>query len=453
MTNSVNLSAHPFSGDTKISHRHPHLQNIGSHLRRSKRLLLSSQAWRIRLAFWGGAILVGLVCVLFAKLAELANHAFLQLAAFNPYLPLLLTPCGILGIVWLTFRYFPGAQGSGIPQTLAALQSHQKTTLLSWRIAIGKVLLTLLGLLAGGSIGRQGPSIHIGAAIMYSMRRLTRLPASCPYQHWIMAGSAAGMAAAFNTPMAGMVFVIEEMRRSSQYPIHSSIMIAVVLAGIVAISITGHYDYFGVLSDNPPPDWRIWSIAPVVGVIGGLLGGLFAQTLIKTTQVITPIATHAPLRSAFVGGWVLAIIAFLSDYSANGTGYLEAQAIIANTAEFDPWYPINKALATAASFLTGIPGGIFAPSLATGVGLGADLAYWWPVAPSSAMILLGMAAYFTGVVQSPLTAVVIVIEITAEYDMALPLLATAAIAYGVSRLVCPQPIYHSLAQTFINNKS
>lgn len=423
------------------------------HLRKSRRRLFSLQAWKVRLVFWLGAVLVGLVCALFAELAELANHAFLDFAKAYPLWPLVLTPLTMMAIVWLTLRFFPGAQGSGIPQAIAALQVQGKSSLLSMRIAIGKVLLTLLGMLAGGSIGREGPSVHIGAAIMHSLGRFARFPPHYMERGLILAGGAAGVAAAFNTPLAGIMFAIEEMSKSFETRTSGIVITAVVIAGITALAVLGPYTYFGVISASPSIGLETWLAALICGVAGGLLGGLFANLLMTGSRRIAPIAKRTPIRVAFFAGLALAIISYFSGYTAAGTGYIEAQAILAESATFDPWYPINKMLATLASYLTGIPGGIFAPSLAVGAGVGADIGQWLPVAPLSVMILLGMVGYFAGVVQSPLTAFVIVVEMTAEREMILPLLATAFIAYGVSHLVCPRPLYHTLAQAFIQDRA
>jgi H+/Cl- antiporter ClcA len=419
------------------------------HLRRSRRKLFSATAWKVRLVFWLGAVLVGVVCALFAEAAEWANHAFVGFAQANPYLPLVLTPLGMTAIVWITIRFFPGSQGSGIPQAIAALQVSSKSRLLSLRIAIGKIFLTLLGLLAGGSIGREGPSVHIGASIMHSLGRFARFPPHYMERGLILAGGAAGVAAAFNTPLAGIMFAIEEMSRSFENRTSGIVIMAVVIAGVTAMAILGPYHYFGTASTGALPGLETWLAVLLCGIIGGLLGGLFANLLVSGSRVVAPIARRTPLRVAFLAGLALAIIAFASGYSASGTGYIEAKAILTGSGEFDPWYPLNKMAATTASYLTGIPGGIFAPSLAAGAGVGADLGHWLPIAPLSVMILLGMVGYFAGVVQSPLTAFVIVVEMTAERDMILPLLATAFIAYGASHLVCPRPLYLSLAQAFL----
>ncbi len=422
------------------------------HLRRSRRKFLSPKAWKVRLVFWTGAVLIGLVCALLATLAEYANAAFLALARAYPLAPLVVTPLAMTLIAWLTLRWFPGSQGSGIPQAIAALQIPGKAAILSLRIAIGKFVLVLLGLLGGGSIGREGPSVHIGASIMFSLGRLVRFPPHYMERGLILAGGAAGVAAAFNTPLAGIMFAIEEMSRSFENRTSGIVTVAVVLAGVTALAVLGPYHYFGVVEPSPAPAIETWLAVLVCGIGGGLAGGLFGALLVTGSQRFAPFARRFPLRLAFFFGLALACIAWLSDYSASGTGYAEAKAILAGTAEYDPWYSLSKFMATLASYLTGIPGGIFAPSLAAGAGVGADLGHWLPVAPLSMMILLGMLGYFCGVVQSPLTAFVIVMEMTAERNMLLPLLATSFLAYGASHLVNPRPLYHTLAMAFVDNR-
>jgi len=419
------------------------------HLRRSRRALLSPKAWKVRLVFWSGAVLVGLVCALFAVLAEHANRLFFAIAEHDPLLPLLITPLALVLVAWLTARVFPGSQGSGIPQAIAALEMQSRSAVLSIRIAVGKILLTLLGLLAGASIGREGPSVHVGASIMHSLGRFARFPAHYMERGLILSGSAAGIAAAFNTPLAGIVFAIEEMSRSFEQKTSGIVTTAVVFAGVTALAVLGQYHYFG-RSDAAIIAPASWLAVPLCGVIGGLLGGLFSQGLIHGSQWVAPLARSQPLLLALLAGLVVAVIGYLSGYSASGTGYTEAKGIITGETPQDLMYPIYKMGATLASYLSGIPGGIFAPSLATGAGVGADLGLLLPVAPLSVMVVLGMVGYFSGVVQSPITAFVIVMEMTANQNMLLPLMATSFIAYGTSHLVCPRPLYRCLAEAFLS---
>lgn len=420
------------------------------HIRKSRRRLFSPKAWKIRLVFWAGAVAVGLVCVLFAELADYANHLFQQISKQNAYLPLLLTPLALVAIVWVTKKFFPGSEGSGIPQTIAALDIADKPLVLSLKIAVGKISLTVAGLASGASIGREGPSVHVGASIMFALGRYVRFPPHYMERGLILAGGAAGIAAAFNTPLAGIVFAIEEMSRSFEQRISGIVTTAVVFAGVTAIAVMGHYHYFGSSNASMPALPLAWLAIPVCGILGGILGGTFAQLLITSSRKIAPFAIAKPLLVALIVGIVVALINFISDYRASGTGYAEAQAIINQTGTFNPWFPLEKFAATLASYLTGIPGGIFAPSLATGAGIGANLGQWLPIAPLEVMIMLGMVAYFTGVVQSPLTAFIIVMEMTNNQDMILALMSTAFIAKGTSHLVCPKPLYGALAEAFIS---
>jgi H+/Cl- antiporter ClcA len=428
-----------------MPHNNP---SFSLHLRRSGSKLLSPSAWKTSLVLWAGAVLVGLVCALFALLADRADELFHRLIELGDWVPLVATPLVLVGLVWATRNLFPGSQGSGIPQAIAALESHRRDAVLSLRIAVGKILLTLVGLTVGASIGREGPSVHIGSSILYSIGRYARLPAHFVDHSLILAGGAAGIAAAFNTPLAGIVFAIEEMSKSFEQRTSGIVTIGVVIAGVTALATLGPYHYFGT-SDAFMPDIESWFAIPVCGVIGGLLGGLFSSALIGGSRRLAPLMGRHPYAIAFTCGLIVAVIAYASGYTSSGTGYATAKSIITGQAEWDPVYPLLKIGSTLASYLSGIPGGIFAPSLATGAGVGANLGHWLPIAPVSVMVILGMVGYFSGVVQSPLTAFVIVMEMTNDQDMLLALIATSFIAFWSSRIVCPQPIYHALSRAFL----
>jgi H+/Cl- antiporter ClcA len=422
------------------------------HLKRSRKRLLSKLAWRIRTVFWTGAILVGVVATCFAMLSEQAEHGFHQFSQYSPYVSFFLPPIGLLLISWLTRKIFKGAEGSGIPQTIVTLQrkeqNYLRKSLLSLRVSIGKFVLTLLGLLSGLSIGREGPTVHIGASIMFSLGRFSRFPPHYIEKGLILAGGSAGVAAAFNTPVAGIVFAIEELSRSFEEKNSGIIFTAVVIAGITAISIQGSYTYFGSI-DSVLPVGKSWWAIPFCGILGGLFGGLFSQSLIYGIKVLRPLIKKYPERVAVTCGLLISLIGLLSSGATFGTGYQQAGEIISGTTDYDPWFPILKVFATISSYLSGVPGGIFSPSLTAGAGFGANFYHWLPVAPYETMILLGMLAYFAGVIQSPITASVIVMEMTDNPDILLAMMATALIAHGTSRIVCPVPIYRAMATQFL----
>jgi len=421
--------------------------------RRFRNRLFSPRLWLRGIVFWGGSICVGATAVIFALGAEKANQYLYLLLDASPYLPLLVTPLGFGAVTWLTNRYFIGSQGSGIPQTIAALEGEQsRGRVLSLRIAFGKIVLTLVGLTCGASIGREGPTVQVGAAIMHSLGRLVRFSRIQTEQGLILAGGAAGIAAAFNTPLAGIVFAIEEMSRSFQHRTSGTILTSVILAGVTSMAILGDYPYFGYTSAALPLD-QAWIAVLMCGGVTGLLGGLFAQLLIAMSRGLPGragiFARARPVAFAAACGLLLALIGLASDSTTYGTGYAEARSLLEGAQQLPAEYGVMKFLANLVSYASGIPGGIFAPSLAVGAGFGYNLAQIMPYAPAGAVVLLAMVGYFAGVVQAPITAFVIVVEMTDNHNMVLPLMATALIASAVSRLVCPRPLYRTLAERFI----
>jgi H+/Cl- antiporter ClcA len=423
-------------------------------LRRSRRVWLTVGPWVRRIAVWGGAVAVAAAAILFAMGSEQANSLFLRLVSISPYLPLVVTPIGLGLTVAITRRFFPGTQGSGIPQTIAALSMREGETVsrvLSLRIAAGKMLLTLLALGSGASIGREGPTVQIGASIMHAVGRLLRLPDRHVQRSLILAGGAAGVAAAFNTPLAGIVFAIEEMSRSFESRASGTILTAVIFAGIASLAVLGNYTYFGRTSAALVTD-ESWIAVVICGVGAGLLGGLFARALLAASGGLTgrigQFARARPVAFGAVCGLVLALTGLASGGHTYGTGYHEARALLEGEALPELYAPL-KMFATVVSYASGVPGGIFAPSLATGAGVGAIIAEFTPYAPAAAVVLLGMVAYFAGVVQAPITAFVIVMEMTDNHEMVLPLMAAALIAHGTSRLVCRHALYRALAESFL----
>ncbi len=313
--------------------------------------------------FWSGAISVGLAAIAFAVGSDFTNSSFHQLTAYSPYLPLLVTPLGLALAVAITRRFFPGSQGSGIPQSIAALgmqEAEARNKVLSLRIAVGKILMTLLGLLSGASVGREGPTVQIGASIMHALSKLTRFPRREMERGLILAGAAAGIAAAFNTPLAGIVFAIEEMSRSFEQKTSGTVLTTVIIAGMTSLAMTGNYNYFGhtaeVLQFN-----REWIAVPTCGFLGGLLGGLFSRILIVSGRGLPgrlgDLMRDRPVAFAALCGVVLALIGLASGSTTYGTGYDEAKQILEGTQSMPQSYGILKMLATVVSYISGIPGG------------------------------------------------------------------------------------------------
>ena len=422
--------------------------------RRSRHVWLTGSIWNRRIVFIVGAGAVGLAAVLFAVAATYANLGIHEIIRISPWLPLIITPLGFALLSWITTRFFPGTQGSGIPQTIAAFSlpgAEARTRLLSLRIAISKIGLTLAGLLTGASIGREGPTVQVGASIMHALSRTASFPHEGMKRGLILAGGAAGVAAAFNAPLAGVVFAIEEMSRSFEQRTSVIVLVAVVVAGIVAMVTLGNYAYFG--QTTAVLELRSgWPAVALCGLTGGLLGGGFSRVLIalsrSTPEALARLRHARPHVFAGACGLAVALLGLLSGDTIYGTGYEETRAILDGADAVQVTFGPLKLLATIASYASGIPGGIFSPSLAIGAGFGYDISLLLPQVPLGGVVTLGMVGYFSGVVQAPITAFVIVTEMTRNADMALPLMACSLIAYGFSRLVCSKPIYKALAEQF-----
>ncbi|WP_298372988.1 chloride channel protein [uncultured Bradyrhizobium sp.] len=423
---------------------------------RQRRLFrIVSARWQRRAIFLLGGIAVGAAAVALAQLADLAQIAFTALVSHIRYASLVLTPIGFALSVFLTNRFFQNAQGSGIPQAIAARHLTDQTareSLVSLRIAAGKVLLTLFGLLCGASVGREGPTVQIGASIMFALGRFS--PRRQP--GLILAGAAAGVAAAFNTPLAGIVFGIEEMSRAFETRTSSLIIGAVIAAGLTSLALMGNYTYFGT-SATALRNGADWLAVPLCGMAGGLAGGLFSRILIAMARgFANPVGRtikRYPVGFAAICGFAAAICGIASDGAIYGTGYQQVKSALEAGSQLPASFSVWKFLATTFASISGMPGGIFAPSLAVGAGLGSNIAPLFHGAPLPAIMLLGMVSYFAGVVQAPITAFVIVTEMTDNHAMVVPLMAAALIAHASSRLICKEGVYHALAKGFIDRAS
>lgn len=414
--------------------------------------LTNFDAWRGRVVVLAAAAMAGLIVVLFAKASEHAISLFFSIEKAYWWAPILITPIAGMLIVWVTNRWFTGAGGSGIPQTIAALHvknnENPLSNFVSLKLAFGKILLGIGALAAGFSAGREGPSVQVGASIMHAFRRFLPDGFSVHPKHLILAGGAAGISAAFNTPLAGVVFAIEELGRRFEQKTSGIVITAIVLAGLVSISIQGNYTYFGNLAVGVV-DRTI--ILPVIlcGVVCGLFGGVFSRTLLESSSRLKgrlgAFRRLHPLWWAGFCGLMVAMLGVVSNGAAHGSGYGFTQELLKG-GSVDSWqYAPVKYLATIFTYLSGIPGGIFAPSLSIGAGIGHDmLPLFGHNQLPTAVIALCMAGFLSAATQAPITSFIIVMEMIDGHEMVISLMAVTMIASLTARIFSPQ-LYATLA--------
>lgn len=417
-----------------------------------KRELSDWHMWTGRGVVLAFAALAGITVVAFTWLAEHALAQFFVLQKAYWWGPLLWIPLSTSAIVWLTMRFAPGAAGSGIPQVMAALEPQAtgaaRGLYVSMKLAVAKVLLTTWGLLAGLSIGREGPSVQIAAGVMHHARRWMPKRAHISDHSLLIAGGAAGIAAAFNTPLGGVMFAIEELSKKQGQSSNSLVVVAIVVAGLMGVSAYGNVSYFGVMRVQ---DFGVALMFPalLLAVLCGLAGGVFSRLLIvsltaESSDCFSRFRKSSPIAFAAGCGVVVAVIGVVSHGKTFGSGYAHNRAMLENTNDTSPLYVMLKFVATWISTWAGVPAGVFAPSLAIGGALGNDIAQFTGYVNAPTLIALGMAGFLAAVTQAPLTAFIIVMEMVDGHALVMSLMASALVASGVSRLISA-PLYPSLA--------
>ncbi len=403
---------------------------------------------------------VGLVAFYFAYIGKQSDFFREELITRAPWLLYLLPAVGLVVITVIRVKLFSGTEGTGIPQTIAALNMKtdaERTSMLSMRILVGKVILTTLGLFSGASMGREGPTVQAGACILFFSRKFANFPRHLVQRGLILAGGAAGIAAAFNAPIAGIVFSIEEIGKSFDKRNLGVLLLVVLVACAVCIGLFGDYWFYG----NVPIEFKsngIWFMVAIIGVCMGVVGGLFSQVIVMTYPMITRKMLKRPIVIPACIGLAIGLVAWLTGGVSLGTGFVEAQKMLIEGESYAWYYAPARVVVTGLTLVSGIPGGLFDPSLSAGAAFGelfssfAHQFEWGSGIDPKLIMMVAMATFFAAVVQSPVTAVVIMVEMTDSVHATMPMLAGALIAYAVSTVICKESIYSALAENYFNVK-
>jgi chloride channel protein, CIC family len=361
----------------------------------------------------------------------------------------LVTPIiGALVTGYFLFRYFPEARGSGIPQTKTALFAGSGD--ISLRTVIGKFLCSSASLASGIALGREGPSVHIGAGIASVLARWLRLPAE-KVKSLLPVGAAAALAAAFNTPIAAVLFSLEEVMGDLHAPLLGSVVLSSATSWIVLHLLLGDEPLFHVPAYHlvHPVEFTFYA---VLGVVGGLVSVWFVKMLLWMRSRFLTLPVHTLWLQPAAGGLVVGIFGwFVPEVLGVGYTYVGDALNGRMALKFMALLVILKVIATTSSYASGNAGGIFGPSLFIGAMVGgtvgslAHLVLPQYTADVGAYALVGMGTTFAGIVRVPLTSVIMIFEMTRDYTIIVPLMISNLVSFYISYKLQRTPIYEALA--------
>jgi CIC family chloride channel protein len=356
---------------------------------------------------------------------------------------------GALISVALVLRFAPDAGGSGIPHLEGVLQRFRS---LNWkRVLPVKFIGGVVAIGSGLALGREGPTVQMGGSLGDAVSRWLKVSQQ-ERMTLITAGAGAGLAAAFNAPLSGLVFVLEEVRRDFQPIVFGAAFIAAVISDIVARIGSSQFPVFSV------PAYAIQPLAAlpvfaILGVAAGALGVLYNRSLLTTTALFGKLPSRLVLPAAALTGALIGLAGWFSP-EIIGSGHSLTEAVLKGNLILSlvPLYFVVRFCLNILSYGTGAPGGIFAPLLGMGalLGLGiGQIAHMWvpDAAPTAAVFaVVGMAAFFTAIVRAPLTGIMLILEMTGNYAQMLPLLVSCFCAYAIAEFLNDTPIYEALLQ-------
>jgi chloride channel protein, CIC family len=391
--------------------------------------------------------LTGLAVVAFIVVTERLGMRLYPVGG-APWRRVVFPVAGSLSIGWLLYRYFPNARGSGVPQTKAALFAREGRITL--RTVLGKFFCTSATLASGIPLGREGPSVQVGAGIGSVLGRLLGLSTE-QVKKLIPVGAAAAIAAAFNTPLAAVLFSLEEITGDLYAPVMGAVVLASATAWMVLRVFLGDHPLFKV------PQYQLihpveFAVYAVLGVAGGVVSAAFTKILLG----IRARFLRFPLKTVWfqpaVGGVVVGLMGwFVPQVLGVGYGYV-GEALNGRMAfQLMALLVVLKLVAVTTSYATGNAGGIFGPSLFIGAMLGGSLGtiahHFFPAytATPGAYALVGMGAVFAGVVRTPMTSVLMIFEMTQDYAVIVPLMIANLVSLFVASRLQHEPIYEGLA--------
>lgn len=410
--------------------------------------------------FWIGSVITGFFAVMYAKIFAWGENLLHFILDWHDWMIFIIAPIGFVLSWWLVKEFAPNAKGSGIPQVMAAVElanpkEHTKIrSLLSIKIIVFKIISSVILVIGGGAVGREGPTIQIAGSIFRKVNEY--LPDWWPKiskKNMIMTGAAAGLAAAFNTPLGGIVFAVEELSKTHINYFKTALFTAVIIAGLTAQTLAGSYLYLGYPKTN---DVSLMVMFPIilVGGIAGILASQLSVTMLKISDWKKRKLKNDRANVLFLVGCAL-IIAFISFFVSRevlGSGKEIMERVLFTQDKHEDWYvPILRMLGPALSFTSGGAGGIFAPALTAGASIGSVISGVIHLTPNetNVVILAGMVAFLTGITRAPFTSAIIVLEMTDRHSLIFHLMLAGMVSSLFSILVSRHSLYDVLKMNFL----
>ncbi len=404
--------------------------------------------------FWIASVITGLVAVAYARLFVLAELVTSKVVHWHAWLLFVLTPVCFLLAWWLVKRFAPYSRGSGIPQVAAAIEissprSEKKLDkLLSIKVIVVKVVSSLVMAMGGGAIGREGPTIQIAASVFRKVNQL--LPEWWPKvakRNMIITGAAAGLAAAFNTPLGGIVFAIEELTKTHFSYYKTAIFSSVIIAGLTAQGILGPYLYLGYPKIGSLSGYIFFAVI-LVAILTGLFGGIMSKTILLLFKWKRSFkGKYHHLLYVLGCALLIATLAYFFNIDTLGSGKDVMERVLFTQDKYSGWQtPFLRMVGPVISFTTGASGGIFAPALGAGAGVGSWVSSWFQFSETNTnlLILAGMVGFLTGVTRSPFTSAILVLEMTNEHNVIFHLILAAMVASVAALIVDKHSFYDHL---------
>lgn len=410
--------------------------------------------------FWIASLMTGLVAVVYTKLFGYSENILQSILRWHPWFIFLMAPVCFL-LAWAAVQLFaPNAKGSGIPQVMAAIElsspKHEQniSKLLSLRIAVTKIASSLLMVLGGGAIGREGPTIQISGSIFRMVNRW--IPSSWPKlskQSFILTGAAAGLAAAFNTPLGGVVFAMEELARIHIRFFRTALFSAVIIAGLTAQGLLGPYLYLGY-PEVGGLEFSIFAGVAITALVSGVLGSLMGKAILAIMKWKKGFTISKTILFIIITGLVISTIAYFLHGDILGSGKDLMNSKLFSAEKYSPWYtPVLRITGSILCFNTGAAGGVFAPSLAAGASIGSYLSFLFDLTGSNANILIlsGMVGFLTGVTRTPFTSAILVLEMTDRHGVIFHLMIAALLSNIAAVIIDKHSFYEQLKKDYVKD--